>query len=361
MSITTQPFGAAQLFVLENDRGMRVGITNYGGRIVSLFAPDRAGQFADVTLGFDSLDGYLARNPYFGALIGRFANRIGGSAFKLNDVEYAISPVEGKNTLHGGPHGFDKRFWKARVDDGRWTMDGHSSSSIVHRPSPLVLSYFSADGEEGYPGNLLATVTYTLDNANALTISYDAVSDADTICSLTNHAYFNLAGAGNGDVLGHELTLDADAITAVRPDAIPTGELRPVAGTPFDFRRPRRIGADIADFGDEQIKLAGGYDHNFVLNNAGQFARIGELYEPHSGRRMQVFSDAPGVQLYTGNKVGAGYAITGKGGKTYGQFSALCLETQHFPDAINQPNFPSPILRAGDRYAQKTMWKFDAV
>jgi aldose 1-epimerase len=341
MKITTQPFGEAQLFTLENDRGMRVSITTYGGRIVSLFAPDRAGKFEDVTLGFDALDGYLGRNPFFGALVGRFANRIGDSAFKLNGREYAITPTEGKNSLHGGKLGFDKRIWNARVDDGQWTMDDTSAPSIVNGLSSLVLTYFSADGEEGYPGNMLVTVRYTLDNANALTIDYDAVSDADTICSLTNHAYFNLAGAGNGDVLGHELTLDANAITVVRPDSIPTGEMRPVAGTPF--------------------KLAAGYDHNFALNNAGHFARIGELYEPHSGRRMEVFTDAPGVQLYTGNKIGAGYAITGKGGKTYGQFAGLCLETQHFPDAINQPSFPSPILRAGDRYAQKTMWKFDAI
>lgn len=354
MKITTQPFGEAQLFTLENDRGMRVSITNYGGRIVSLFAPDRAGKFEDVTLGFDALDGYLGRNPFFGALIGRFANRIGDSKFALNGREYAITPTEGKNSLHGGKLGFDKRIWNARISDG---------SDRSERSDPfkkLILTYFSADGEEGYPGNMLVTVRYTLDNANALTIDYDAVSDADTICSLTNHAYFNLAGAGNGDVLSHELTLDANAITAVRPDSIPTGEIRPVAGTPFDFRRPRRIGADIANFADEQIKLAGGYDHNFALNNAGRFARIGELYEPRSGRRMEVFTDAPGAQLYTGNKIGAGYAITGKGGKTYGQFAGLCLETQHFPDAINQPNFPSPILRAGERYAQKTAWKFDA-
>lgn len=353
MNITRQPFGTAdgipvELFTLSNDRGLSTAITNYGGRIVTLFAPDRAGVPADIVLGFDSLDGYVARNPFFGALVGRVANRTGRARFGLNGVEYALTPGDGGNHLHGGAKGFDKRAWHART---------------VQRPGAvgLVLTYLSADGEEGYPGNLLSTVTYTLTDENALVIDYDAVPDRDTIVSLTNHSYFNLAGAGNGDVLGHELTLDADAITAVHPDSIPTGAIRPVAGTPFDFRRPRRIGDRIDEMSDEMIRIGGGYDHNYVLKTGGRQVRIGEVYEPASGRRMEVFTDTPGVQLYTGNKLGQAYPITGKGGKPYARLAGLCLETQHFPNAANEPSFPSPVVRSGERYRQTTSWVFSAV
>lgn len=353
MNITRQPFGTADgipvdLFTLSNDRDLTTSITNYGGRIVTLFAPDRTGAPADVVLGYDALDGYLARNPFFGALVGRVANRTAKARFSLNGVDYALTPGDGGNHLHGGAKGFDKRVWHART--------GQRADAVS-----LVLTYLSTDGEEGYPGNLLSTVTYTLTAASELVIEYDAVPDRDTIVSLTNHSYFNLAGAGSGDVLDHELTLDAGAITAVHPDSIPTGEIRPVASTPFDFRRPRRIGDRIGDMSDEMIRIGGGYDHNYVLETGGKLGRIAEVYEPASGRRMTVFSDTPGVQLYTGNKLGLAYPITGKGGKPYGRFAGLCLETQHFPNAANQPSFPSPVVRAGERYCQTTVWAFSAV
>ncbi len=350
MPTQTQPFGQTQqgvavnLYTLTNAAGLEARITNYGGIIVSLRVLDRAGRLDDVVLGFDSLAPYLARHPYFGALVGRVANRTAHSRFTLNGVERHVTPTHGEHQLHGGPQGFDRGVWQARP------------SETVAGPS-LELSHLSPDGDQGYPGNLQVTVTYTLTDDNALRIEYLAVPDQDTPVNLTNHSYFNLRGAGNGDILGHVLWLDADAYTPTDAAQITTGEIRPVAGTPFDFRQPTPIGARIhAD--DEQLRLAEGYDHNFVLNTPrGQLARFVEVYEPTSGRVMTGYTTLPGVQLYTGNKLGAS-PVTGKGGAVYRSYAALCLETQTFPNAVNFPQWPSPIVRAGERYHEITAYQF---
>jgi len=331
-----------ELFTLTNSQGMRVAITNYGGIVVSIAVPDREGKPGDVVLGFDNLEGYLGKHPYFGALVGRYANRIGNARFELGGVEYKLAANNGPNSLHGGVQGFDKRAWTAREIPGE-------------QPA-LELTRLSHDGEEGYPGNLHAKVVYSLTQDNALRIDYTATTDKDTVLNLTNHSYFNLAGEGKGDILKHEMMINADRFTPIDSTLIPTGELRTVEGTPFDFRKSTPIGARI-DADDEQIKFGKGYDHNFVLNRAGHgLSLAARVTDPESGRVLEVLTTQPGIQFYTGNFLDG--SIPGKGGKTYGRRSAFCLETQHFPDSPNKPSFPSTVLKPGESYHQTTVYRF---
>jgi aldose 1-epimerase len=331
---------AVQIYTLKNKNGLGARITNYGGIVQSLDAPDRNGKLADLVLGFDSLSGYLGNsNPYFGALIGRYANRIGNARFTLDGLEYHLAKNNGTNSLHGGTRGFDKRVWTA-----------HKTSD-----AGLELKYLSKDGEEGYPGNLAVTAVYHLTDANELRIDYTATTDKDTVLNLTNHSYFNLKGVGSGDILGHVVTINADRFTPVDSGLIPTGELKNVAGTPFDFRKPTAIGARIGQ-DDEQLKLAKGYDHNWVLNRGNPGVALAvRVLEPESGRTLEVLTNQPGVQMYTGNFLDG--SIKGKGGKVYGRHSALALETQHFPDSPNQPSFPSTILKPGERFQSTTIYR----
>ncbi len=334
MKINKQLFGAVEgqdvnLYTLTNEHGFDVSIINYGGAVVSLQAPDRRGEFADVVLGYETLAEYVRNPRYFGGLIGRHANRIGLGRFSLNGKEYQLTQNNGANHLHGGAKGFDKRVWKA-IDEA---ADGGGS---------LRLEYLSRDGEEGYPGNVRANVTYTLLPENELEIHYEATTDRDTIVNLTNHAYFNLAG--NGDILGHELTLYADAFTPVSKELIPTGEIKSGAGTVMDFRRSRPI-------------ASGGYDHNFVLNDYdGSLRRAARLYEPNSGRVLEVLTTQPGIQFYSGNFLDG--SLIGKGGVAYVQYAGLCLEPQHFPDAPNHANFPSTVLKPGEIYRHQSVYRF---
>lgn len=330
-----------QIYTLTNKNGLEARITNYGGIVVSLQAPDRNGAMADVILGFDTFHDYLTSpSPYFGALVGRYGNRIGHARFSLDGVEYKLAANNGQNSLHGGVHGFNKAVWAPRElpDSG------------------LELTYLSKDGEEGYPGNLRVTVIYRLTDANELKVDYTATTDKDTVLNLTNHAYFNLKGAGNGDILGHIVTLNADRFTPVDAGLIPTGELRDVSGTPFDFRKATAVGARIEQ-NDEQLKLGKGYDHNWVLNQNGAAPSLAaRVEEPSSGRVLEAFTDQPGVQFYTGNSLDG--SIKGKGGKAYGRFSGLCLETQHFPDSPNRPGFPSTVLKPGQAFHSTTIYRF---
>lgn len=351
-SIVRKAFGktpegkAVELYTLTNRNGMEASITTYGGIVVSLTAPDRNGQYADVVLGFDQLEGYLAGHPYFGALVGRYGNRIAKGKFTLDGKEYTLAVNNGENHLHGGLKGFDKAVWQAR-------------GSINKTGVKLALNYTSADGEEGYPGNLAVEVAYTLTDNNELKIEYSATTDKPTPVNLTNHSYFNLAGQGSGDILGHELMIAADRFTPVDKGLIPTGELRPVEGTPFDFRKPTAIGARIEQ-DDEQLKFGGGYDHNFVLTKRqeGALELAASVYEPKSGRLMEVSTTEPGIQFYCGNFLDG--KNVGKGGKVYNFRNGLCLETQHFPDSPNKPQFPSVILKPGKKYATTTVYKFSA-
>lgn len=332
-----------EIFTLTGPGGLEARITNYGGIIVSLSAPDRTGRLADVVLGLDDLAGYIAGHPFFGALAGRYANRIARGKFSLNGVEYSLARNNGENHLHGGIRGFDKAVWSVR-DVSR---------------QRLQLSYWSEDGEEGYPGNLSVTVVYALTDQNELRIDYTAATDKDTVVNLTNHSYFNLAGQGQGDILGTELKLFADQFTPVDEKLIPTGELRDVEGTPFDFRIPTAIGARIGQ-DDRQLRFAGGYDHNFVLRGGGgSLAMAASVLDPGSGRMMEVLTTEPGVQLYTANSFDG--TRRGKAGSTYSRRSGFCLETQHFPDSPNQPHFPSTVLKAGGQYASTTVYRFNAV
>ena len=332
------------LYTLTNQKGMEVAITNFGGIVVSLRAPDRTGKFDDVVLGYDSLDGYLTNKAFFGAVIGRYGNRIAHGKFTLNGQTYTLPKNDGDNTLHGGPEAFNKKLWTAK--------DVSSSKGQA-----LELTYMSPDGEEGFPGNLNAKVVYTLNDQNELTIAYSATTDKDTVVNLTNHSYFNLAGQGTGDILRHELMIKGDHITAVDETLIPTGELRPVKGTPFDFTHATAIGARI-DQDDPQLKLGKGYDHNWVLNDHGSRSPVlvAEAYEPKSGRVLQVLSTEPGVQFYSGNFLDG--TIQGKGNKVYNQRYGFCLETQHFPDSPNHPKFPSTTLKPGQTYSTTTVFKF---
>ncbi len=329
------------LYTLTNRHGMQVAITNYGGRVVSWLAPDRHGEMADVVLGFDSLDGYLHDNPYFGAIVGRYANRIGKARFMLDGMEFRLAQNDGPNSLHGGRKGFDKVLWKARP--------------LSTKEPSIELSYLSPDGEEGYPGNLSVKVVYSLTENNELRIDYTATTDRDTVLNLTNHSYFNLAGQGNGDILKHLMMINADRFTPIDDTLIPTGELRKVDGTPFDFRKPVAIGARIND-NNEQLKFGKGYDHNFVLNRRGhRLTLAARVTEPNSGRVLEVLTTQPGLQFYSGNFLDG--TIHGKAGKAYGYRSAFCLETQHFPDSPNKPQFPSTELKPGQTYHQITVYR----
>ncbi len=339
----TETGDQVELYTLTNSKGVAAAITNYGGILVSLKVPDRAGKLADVVLGHDELDNYKAKSPYFGAIVGRYGNRIGKAKFTLNGIEYKLARNDGENSLHGGIKGFDKALWNAKEIDGG---------------KGLELTYLSKDGEEGFPGNLAVTVIYSLNDENELKIDYSATTDKDTVVNLTNHSYFNLAGQGEGDVLGHQVTINADRFTPVDAGLIPTGELKPVEGTPFDFRTPHTIGARINDK-DEQLALGRGYDHNFVINRTaeGLIAAV-RVSEPKTGRVMEVLTTEPGVQFYTGNFLDG--TITGKGGKVYQQRYGFCFETQHFPDSPNKPGFPSVVLKPGGRYHTTTLYRFRA-
>lgn len=345
-----QPFGKtgdgreADLYTLTNKSGMEVAITNFGGIIVSLKVPDRQGKSDDVVLGYDTLDGYLTNKAFFGALIGRYGNRIAHGTFTLNGAVYKLPKNDGDNTLHGGPEGFNKRLWTAKDVS---TAKGNA----------LELTYKSADGEEGFPGNLTARVVYSLSDHNELTIAYSATTDKDTVVNLTNHSYFNLAGQGVSDILGHELKIHGDRITAVDASLIPTGELRPVKGTPFDFTQATAIGARINQ-DDPQIKVGKGYDHNWVLSGPSKGSPVlaAEAYEPKTGRVLQVLTTEPGLQFYSGNFLDG--TIQGKGGKVYNYRYGFCLETQHFPDSPNHPKFPSTELKSGQKYSTTTVFKF---
>jgi aldose 1-epimerase len=347
--VEKQPFGKTadgtpvDLYTLTNSKGVRVAITNYGGIVVSLFTPDRNGNSGDIVLGFERLEDYLKGHPYFGAIIGRYGNRIAKGRFTLDGVEYKLAQNNGENHLHGGLVGFDKKVWKAR-------------DFVDAEGQHLELRYTSPDGEEGYPGNLDVTVTYSLNEQNQLRIDYVATTDKPTVVNLTNHSYFNLAG--EGDILGHLLRLNADYFTPVDAGLIPTGELRPVKGTPFDFTEPTPIGARIEQ-DDEQLRYGRGYDHNFVLRGGGgSLAEAAEVYEPKTGRVLRVLTTEPGVQFYTGNFLDG--TLRGKYGRVYHRRTGFCLETQHFPDSPNKPHFPSTVLRPGQTYRSTTIYEFSA-
>jgi aldose 1-epimerase len=331
---------AIYLYKLTNPKA-EVTITNYGGIITSFKVADAAGKMADVVLGFDSLEDYLTKNsPFFGATIGRYGNRIGKAKFSLNGKEYKLPANNGENTLHGGNTGFNKVVWTPKELPG----------------NKLELSYLSKDGEEGFPGNLKVTVTFTL-TGSTLRIDYAATTDKDTVVNLTNHSYFNLKGQGNGDILDHRIAINASRFTPVDAGLIPLGELRPVAGTPFDFRNPHAIGERI-NANDEQLKLGKGYDHNWVLDRKGTSGLEGAAHVEAGGRTLEVFTTEPGIQFYTGNFLDG--TIKGKGGKVYGLRSGFCLETQHFPDSPNKPSFPSTVLKPGQQHKSTTEFRFSA-
>jgi aldose 1-epimerase len=338
---TTGDGAPVDLYTLTNAHGLEARIMTYGGIVVSLRTPDRDGTLADVTLGFDTFAPYLGpQQPYFGALIGRYGNRIARGTFTLDGTRYTLARNNMGNHLHGGVRGFDKVLWRADAD-------------AASAPR-LTLSYRSADGEEGYPGTLDVMVVYTLTEAGELRIDYMATTDAPTIVNLTNHTYWNL-GSGD-DILGHEMRLFADRFIPVDETLIPLGEERAVAGTPMDFRAPTAIGAHIGD--DEQLRLAaGGYDHTYVVNrHDGELAPVASVYEPVSGRTLDVFTTQPGVQFYSGNMLEGD--IRGKGERVYGKYGGFCLETQHYPDSPNQPQFPSTVLRPHETYRQTTVYRF---
>ena len=332
---------ALSLFMLTNASGGQVGITEYGGIVVSLKVPDRHGEFGDVVLGFDTLDAYVADTPYFGAITGRYANRIAGGRFSLDGTDYELAVNNPPNALHGGIKGFDKVVW-----NGEPNAEGDG----------VVFKYVSADGEEGYPGTLTAQVTYTWTDDHELRIDYEATTDKPTVLNLTNHSYFNLKDGGASPILDHELTIDADRYTPVDETSIPTGELAALEGTPLDFRQPAAIGARIGD-DHEQLRFGAGYDHNYVLNRESEsLALAATVYEPESGRVMEVLTTEPGVQFYSGNFLDGHHV--GKGGVAYEHRSGLCLETQHYPDSPNQPEFPSTVLRPGETYSTQTVYRF---
>jgi aldose 1-epimerase len=337
-----QPFGTApdgkpvEAYTLANADGVSATILTYGGIVQKLTAPDKAGKPADVVLGFDTLDEYVKGSPYFGAITGRTANRIAGGKFALDGKTYTLAVNNGPNSLHGGKVGFDKRVWAAKPGD-----------------NSLTLTYTSPDGEEGYPGTLACTVTYTLTPASELRIDYTATTDKPTVVNLTNHSYFNLAGQGNGDVRGHVLQLAADKYTPADKTLIPTGKLAPVAGTPLDFTKPTPIGVRIPELPAD----LNGYDHNYVHadKRLAEPKKVATVTEPQSGRTLEVFTTEPGVQLYTANHMDG--TQTGKGGAKYPKWAGFCLECQHFPDSPNQPAFPSVVLRPGETYRQTTIYK----
>ncbi|WP_216326997.1 aldose epimerase family protein [Deinococcus aestuarii] len=350
--ITARPWGTAPdgrpitLYTLRNRHGLQADIMDFGGVVVRLLTPDREGRPGDIVLGHDQAGPYFdpGTSPYFGALIGRYGNRIAGGSFTLDEKTYRLARNNGPNALHGGERGFHLRLWQGRpltAEDG----------------PALELSYLSPDGEEGYPGTLLVRVTYTLTQGDALRIDYEATTDAPTVLNLTNHTYWNLSGDARRDILGHELTVQADHITPVDETLIPTGELLAVGGTPFDFRQGTAVGARVNQ-DDEQLGFAGGYDHNFVLRGGEGLKAAATLHDPASGRRVEVFTTQPGMQVYSGNFLDG--SIVGKGGRRYGHRWAVCLETQHFPDSPHWPGFPSTVLRPGERFTSRTVYAFSA-
>ncbi len=331
-------------YTLTNTNGMKMRVSSYGGTVIEIHAPDRDGRFADVALGFDSIDDYRSESFYFGALIGRCGNRLANGSFSIDGAEYQLAINNGKNHLHGGPVGFDKVDWDAAPIHGQ----GYTG---------LELRYISEDGEEGYPGRLDVLVTYKLTDGNEWIIEYNATTDKPTIVNLTQHSYFNLAGHNSGEILGHEISINADAYTPGDEGLIPTGEIAPVAGTPFDFRTPKPIMQEIGE-PHVQIQRGGGYDHNFVLNKQtpGTPERAASVYEPTSGRTLEVLTTEPGVQFYSGNFLDG--SKLGKGGVQYDFRNGFCLETQGFPDSPNQPSFPSIRLDPGERYHSTTIYRF---
>ncbi|HYI25211.1 MAG TPA: aldose epimerase family protein [Thermomicrobiales bacterium] len=355
-TIIHEPFGnlngeQIERFTLANDTGMTVSILSYGGIIQSLVVPDRNGKLANVVLGFATLDEYVDKSPYFGAIVGRFANRIANGRFELDGAAYEVPVNNGPNSLHGGIRGFDKRVWSAAID-----LDSASPA--------LCLSLESADGDEGYPGNLSVRVRYSLSpDDNTLDLDYSATTDAPTILNLSNHSYFNLSGEDSGDILRHVVMLRANAYLPVDESLIPTGELAPVNGTPFDFTEAHIIGERIDTQGNEQLAFAGGYDHCWVSSvtddPSAQPAWLARVIDPVLGRMMDVTTDQPGVQFYSGNFLDGSFA--GTSGRTYGHRSGFCLETQHFPDSPNHPSFPSTVLRPGEAFYSRTRFSFGVI
>lgn len=342
------PFGkvggkAVDLYTMTNAKGLVMKVTNYGGIVTSFMVPDRDGKPGDIVLGYNDVDSYVKNNPYFGAIIGRYGNRIGKAKFSLNGKEYKLSANNGENTLHGGEKGFDKVVWDAKKVESKNAVG-------------VEFTYLSKDGEEGYPGNLKTTVVYWLTNNNEFKVEYTATTDKPTVISLTHHSYWNLSGEGF-DILGHELMINADKYTPVDKGLIPTGKLLSVEGTPMDFRKVTAIGARI-DNDYEQLKFGKGYDHNWVLKQkkVGEMTLAATLYDPKSGRLMKISTTEPGIQFYSGNFLDG--TITGKGGKPYKFRTGLCLETQHFPDSPNKPNFPSTVLKPGETYKTTTIHTF---
>ncbi|MBU3153325.1 aldose epimerase family protein [Clostridium estertheticum] len=331
------------LFTIKNSKGMIAEVSNYGGTLVSLKVQGSNGKFDDVVLGYDTLEDYRKYNYFFGATIGRVANRIGTASFEINGTKYNVAKNEGENHIHGGVVGFDKKVWEEKIG----SKDTDDS---------IELSYLSVDGEEGYPGNLNVSVKFTVSEDNELKIEYNAISDKDTIVNLTNHSYFNLSGQGSGDILKHQVMINADKFTKNNKNSIPTGEIADVNDTPMDFRKLTYVGENISS-SYEQIVFGNGYDHNYIINTTGKkLEKAAEAYDEKSGRVMEVYTTKPGVQFYTANFL-TGQEL-GKGGATYNKRDAFCFETQYFPNAINTKNFESPILKAKQNYEHKTIYKF---
>lgn len=351
-TITHAPFGQmpdgrpVEIYTLRNARGAEARIMTYGGIVQSLSVPDKNGNFADVVLGYDHLQGYLVKNPYFGALVGRYANRIAAGKFTLEGQAYTVTTNNGGNALHGGRVGFDKVLWQVE------------QAAVGPEGAEIQLSYLSKDGEEGFPGNLKVHARYVFTDRNELKLEFSATTDRATVINLSHHSYFNLAGQGSGDVLGHVVTIYSDTITPLGTNQIPTGEFAKVAGTPFDFRQPTAIGARI-NVPDPALQQARGYDHNWVINKPlGQFGLLARVVEPGSRRVLEVWSDEPGLQFYTGNFLNN--TITGKSGAVYQQHAGLCLEPQHYPDSPNKPQFPPVVLQPGQTFRSTIVYKFGA-
>jgi aldose 1-epimerase len=349
LKIEKSPFGtvdgkAVDLYTLTNAQGVEMKVTNYGGIVTSLKVPDRTGAMGDIVLGFNDVESYVKGSPYFGCIVGRYGNRIGAAEFPLGGKEYALAKNNGPNNLHGGVNGFDKQVWDAKEIKGKTSVG-------------VAFTYVSKDGEEGFPGTLTATVTYTLTNASEFKIDYKATTDKPTICNLTHHSYFNLSGEGSGDILGTEVVLNCSNYTPVDSTLITTGEIVDVKGTPFDFLKATAIGARINE-DNEQLKFGKGYDHNWVIDRKGQRGLVlaATAYDPKSGRAMDVLTTEPGIQMYVGNFLDG--TLVGKSGKPYIHRSGFCLETQHYPDSPNKPQWPSVVLKPGQTYTTTTVYRF---